>query len=331
MTLLIMVMIFACMAWVLFADIKVLQTSDHFFNSANTGVFRGLWSIVVILVHIPEPYQNTLQDMIGSFGYIAVTFFFMTSAYGLRKLAIKNGIRGFWKRRLPKLLVPMAVINIATACFDLIVLGRISLSSLLLINHWVRWLLFCYFLFWLVYRLECIKQKDTAIGIAVVAFSLFRYIAFPQSGWTTEIYGFIWGILLGNETLFRNKSLGTKEWIANCLMLCGLSAGLGTMYLKCKSILFWGDYLLKILLGLVILCLILCVNQKVCFGSKAGLWLGNISYEMYLTHALAMRILLEITKDWMSGVFIAASVLLTVFLSALEKKVNGYILKRIRL
>lgn len=55
-----------------------------FFNLTNTTAMRGFWCIIVILVHIPAVYQNRIQDLMGSFAYIGVTFFFMTSAYGLK-------------------------------------------------------------------------------------------------------------------------------------------------------------------------------------------------------------------------------------------------------
>ena len=56
----------------------------HLFDKQNSNAMRGFWCLIVILVHIPVPYQNRIQNMLGSFAYIGVTFFFMTSAYGLR-------------------------------------------------------------------------------------------------------------------------------------------------------------------------------------------------------------------------------------------------------
>lgn len=90
------------------------NANDNFFDINNSKAIRGFWCLVVILVHIPQDYQNKIQDMIGSFAYIGVTFFFMTSAYGLSIAADKkpDSISRFWRTRLPKLIIPNWLINI---------------------------------------------------------------------------------------------------------------------------------------------------------------------------------------------------------------------------
>lgn len=72
------------LAVVLFAGATVYDDGQHFFDMSNSNALRGFWCLIVILVHIPAAYQNRIQDMIGSFAYIGVTFYFMTSAYGLK-------------------------------------------------------------------------------------------------------------------------------------------------------------------------------------------------------------------------------------------------------
>lgn len=64
----------------------------------------------------------------GSFAYIGVTFFFMTSAYGLKVGAKKNpdSTKVFWRRRLPKLLIPMFLVNVLTMVMHLIECKDIS-------------------------------------------------------------------------------------------------------------------------------------------------------------------------------------------------------------
>lgn len=93
-------------------DDLITKDTSHFFNLTNTTAMRGFWCIIVILVHIPAVYQNRIQDLMGSFAYIGVTFFFMTSAYGLKVGAKKNpdSTKVFWRRRLPKLLMACALI-----------------------------------------------------------------------------------------------------------------------------------------------------------------------------------------------------------------------------
>ena len=86
---------------------RILPINERFFDIKNSTAMRGFGCLIVVLVHVPEMYQNKIQDMIGSFAYIGVTFFFLTSAYGLTLSLDKkhDNIRFFWRRRLPKLLI----------------------------------------------------------------------------------------------------------------------------------------------------------------------------------------------------------------------------------
>ena len=52
--------------------------NPQFMNKSSSDTLKGLCAMVVVMVHFPEAYQNTLQDAIGSFGYVAVTFFFLS-------------------------------------------------------------------------------------------------------------------------------------------------------------------------------------------------------------------------------------------------------------
>ena len=116
MTYAIMGLVLLFMAFILIYKAKLTKDTSHFFNLTNTTAMRGFWCIIVILVHIPAVYQNRIQDLMGSFAYIGVTFFFMTSAYGLKVGAKKNpdSTKVFWRRRLPKLLIPMFLVNVLT-------------------------------------------------------------------------------------------------------------------------------------------------------------------------------------------------------------------------
>ena len=76
--------------------------------------------------------------------------------------------------------------------------GQFSVLRLIEIDGWVMWLLYCYVLFWVAYKTN-LKHKDVFISVGVILFSVWRLVVSPGSGWPTEIYGFIWGILLANK------------------------------------------------------------------------------------------------------------------------------------
>ena len=329
--LLIMLLLFLVMLFCVAFQAKIHpEGNPGFFDKRNANALRGLWCIIVILVHIPAQYGNALQDMAGSFAYIGVTFYFLASGFGL---SLKGLQKGFWRKRLPKLLLPQLLINLCSILLFGVFLGQTpTVMSFLWVAWWLRWLLFCYFLFWLVHKL-C-KNKAVAngiIGIGIFLFSITNY-SLKRAGiltetiWPTEIFGFLWGVLLA--AVFSGfQRFGQKKWAAKAAILWGAALILGVVYLKCKSVAFWGDYLLKTALGLGILAFLLFINTKISIGNKALDFLGNISYEMYLSHTVVISLLSRLLPDVSSGVFILLVLSGSLVLSALVWYVSRLLLK----
>ena len=66
---------------------------------------------------------------------------------------------------------------------------------------------------------------------------------------------------------------------------------LGVLYLKYKYVYFFGAYMLKIVLGVVLLICLFLWTYRRNFNNKILLFLGGISYEIYLFHAIDMLLL----------------------------------------
>ena len=165
--------------------------------------------------------------------------------------------------------------------------------------------------------------------LLICTFSVARYILKMNnstlSSWCTEIFGFIWGLCLADmkDTFLR---FSKEKWIQKVVALGCVSCLCGFSYLRFKSEIFWGDYLLKIVLGFLLLFLLLLFNSRICFNNRIINFLGWISFEVYLTHNLVFRVL-DITLPGMnSGVFIALSLLTTIMLATVEKYINQSVL-----
>lgn len=294
----------------------------HLFDKQNSNAMRGFWCLIVILVHIPVPYQNRIQNMLGSFAYIGVTFFFMTSAYGLR-LGVKkdpDSIRHFWRKRLPKLLIPMFLVNIVSLIFHVIEGNKISISILININGWVQWLLVCYLIFWAVKRFVSLDRfgggeyTDIIVSVLIIAFSVMVYALkshISVTTWCPEVFGFVWGIVFFHIKNRFAEWMG-KKWFLKCIAFCVIAGMAGVAYLKLKPMVFFGDYILKILLGVLIIAFMLAVNSHITIGNKASLFLGSISYEVYLLHDSVFGLIAFLVPKISSGVFIGLSIVITI-------------------
>lgn len=128
---------------------------NSFMSIEDTTFLRGFWCIIVVLVHVPAAYQNRIQDMLGSFAYIGVTCFFMTSAYGLKwSIEHKKGYMDhFWRRRLPSIMVPAIIAYLLSCCIKLYKGTPITVFTVINVNPWVKVLLINYILFWIIYCL----------------------------------------------------------------------------------------------------------------------------------------------------------------------------------
>ena len=328
MTNLIMAGILLVLAALLLAGAEYRPDGAHFFNRENSGVMRGFWCLIVVLVHIPAAYQNRAQDMLGSFAYVGVTFFFLTSACGLRLAAVKRpeSLKGFWRNRLPKLLVPCLLTNAIGMALRALCGGGIELRMLVWINGWVCWLLVCYFIFWACYCFLPAKRRDWAVCGLVSVFSLAVYRMKPETTtWCPEVLGFAWGILLScRMDSFRGWL--SRGWAAKSSALCLLAACLGIAYLRWKEIPFFGDYVLKIALGMAILSFLLALNTKISIGNPVSRTLGAVSFEVYLLYGGVFFALESAFPELNSGLFILMSLLLTIALSLVAQRAGARIL-----
>lgn len=340
MTILSMLALLCVYGFIVLYGVKYDEEKCEFFSANDSKMLKGLFCIIVVLVHVPQAYQNSIQDLIGSFAYIGVTFFFMTSAYGLRwGVEHKSGyLKGFWKKRLPSLLIPAILCNLLFFVSNYFLGESNSLISVIDINSWVKVLLLFYFVFWLVYfigeKLQLHNNKiglDLIISIIVVVLSIIgMFSPFKITIlWPVESIGFAYGILLAdyadNLVLYAKK-----KWVHKFFVLFAISLILGLSYIKFKNVPIFGDYLLRIVLGMILLILILHITTSFRFGNKAFGYLGRISYSVYLIHDYVFSYFEKMRLISNSGVYICVCVMMTLFLASGVNYVSNRIMQRIK-
>lgn len=319
------------------------KENGFFFSKDYTTVLKGICCIIVIYVHVRPPHDNVLQDAIGSFAYVCVTLFFFVSAYGMM-LSVerkKDYLRYFWRNRLVALLIPCLLVNLFAFGLDVVNFGEYRYSILWYLNTYVAVLLQWCVLFYII---EICKQKffstndrlaDSLLIVGVIISSLYNYFfveaeVSAEAGWCFERMGLVWGVFLyryyDNFVTWMDKNRMAK------VIVLGLLGGiLGVAYLKYKIVYFWGAYLLKIILGLVLILFLFTATSNRKFGDKASLLLGNISYEVYLSHHIMMAALIcWLPMGVNSGVFILLTVLSTLVVSTILHSIGKPIVNKLR-
>jgi len=326
-TMLLMLILMVVFAIVILWGTSYDSKKESIMSMADNTFLRGFWSIIVVLVHVPQMYQNRIQDMVGSFAYVGVTFFFLASSFGLKR-SITNKpdyISHFWRRRLPSILMPALLAN-ALCNVSYCLLGKeLNWKAFININPWVKVLLIYYFIFWLFYAILPKAfgtgwWQDVLIILIVCGISLGGYFTPIKISkiWIVEPVGFAYGILVANYA----KQIIVwirKKWFINSLCLMILSLICGVAYLWFKPVVFYGDYFLKLVLGIMITAFIFTLLGKLRVGNKVNFFLGTISYEVYLLHSDIFNIIRFIfeTKPIDSGLYIIISLTLTIICSAI--------------
>ena len=187
-----------------------INKTNEFMSKKQTDILKGICSVIIIFVHIPNNYSNRIQDIISSFGYICVSIFFMLSAYGL-KYSLTNKtdyLNKFLLKRLPSVIIPFLIANI----INIIVNKSYNPESFKILGF-VYVLLIYYVVFYLIYKF-C-KNRETADSLMitfVILFSVIGKLTNSLIGWQTEQIGFILGILIFNyyqylKAFFKNKAI----------------------------------------------------------------------------------------------------------------------------
>ena len=305
---------------VIFYKIKIGKNIENdFTDKEQSNVLRGICCIIVVLVHIPANHGNFIQDAIGSFGYIAVTIFFLLSAYGL-KYSLDNKkkyLKHFLRNRLLIIYIPFVIANLL---YQLIVMkSEFDILKIVGIKNitFVGELMLFYLIFYVIYKnIKDIHKADIVmIGFGIII-SIISYLF--KFGWYVECLGFIYGIIIYKlQNKFNN--IINKNYIFNLVFFTLLSLVLGIIYIRVKNI-EMVNYIIKVILGISLICLIAIILKRIKIYNKLLKKLGKISYEVFLLHIIIIHVFEKI--DITSGVYISLVIITTILCAYLMNKLD---------
>lgn len=172
-----------------------------------------------------------------------------------------------------------------------------------------------------------IKYKDIVVALLIICASLMTMYTSATFffRWPVDSVGFVWGIMIFHYE-GRIKAILLKYQIRVNVILGTLSIVFGILYLRFKLITFFGEYILKLILGVVILGFILSLCYKFSFKGKWITWMGHISYEVYLFHLVVINNLKQVLTECNGGVFILMVVILSLLgatmVHSMTKRIN---------
>lgn len=263
-------------------------------------------------------------------GYMIVAIFFFLSGYGLMLQYRKKGVgylQGFWKSRVFYLLLVYAWITVLYIVYRLFVVGNADMDLVLrsfydgnpiATNSWyiVVQLVF-YAIFWFSFKPlgGAISKCIVVVTVLTALLSLLLWKVDYPSIWYLSNFAFPLGLLYAYK---KEKILSycTRRYIfviATLLLAFGLSCTISsvfaTMFVACSIIL-----------------IVVVLMMKFRFIGKLWNWIGGLSLEIYLLHAIPMTFFrskfLFIDNDvcWTLCVVLTA-----IALAFCSKYINSYI------
>lgn len=268
--------------------------NTEFLSKPTTDCIKGLCIIVIILHHVALRMQPPrLMLPYTFFGHLAVSMFLFLSGYGLTmsKLKKENYLNKFFSKRLSKVYLPFVLVNALTLILLFFALNTkfsviqtiLYLSGLKLIDS-TQWFVISILLFYVVFYLsfKFFKLEAAPKIILVYALSYFLILISFRFGewWYNTVFCFPIGVYIA---LYYNKftHFMKKNYTVICLSSLISFASffyLGHFILTIFSVLF------NTISSICFVFLMLSLLFKINFSAKPFIFIGSISYEMYLIH-----------------------------------------------
>lgn len=294
---------------------------------------RGIAIILITLGHCAGDFTRVLTPL----GGIGVAIFLILSGFGLNESLKNRGSsnfrRSFWLKRINRVWLPYFVL-ISLVCL----IGNLGIYQFIQEASWfgasfwyVQYILLCYVAFWLTSFIRNVKIR---IGCLVILSLLSGVL---MSGVRGEQYlSFTAGVILSSSNIVLNK---TKFFGGKWVILLGI---LGLSFLALKQtewyrinemseaqssqvIVNFVQSLVKFPFAIAIILSVLLYKRIQQSESTLLIWLGGISYELYLVQMLLYK---NINGELTIAIYvIISSILLAYVFNLLTKAIDCFLLK----
>lgn len=267
-----------------------------------TTAIKGFAILTVVWAHVGASLSiGGIQFIAG----IGVSLFLICSGYGLQASFEKNGLKGFWKKRLLSVCLPFWT----TELIGLLVTGAFSVKVYLLDFIFVKpatgygwfmgYIVICYLVFFMINRF--VSDEKMRIIALFVAFSVWFvldsvFFANPDMPFirARQMMSFPCGVLLAmnkdktESTLTKTKSVLTLVLGGTVCVVFMVVTQLQAV----KELPYLATNAMALLTCFPMAIGILAFGKSFgkLFENKVLLFVGTISYEIYLVHAFTLAI-----------------------------------------
>lgn len=254
---------------------------------------KGIAILAVIISHVGNYSGRTWFTPLGGIG---VTLFLFCSGYGLMTSYYQKGLKSFWRNKILSIYLPFAFVEIIAAVIYRhplldVLLDLVFIKRLNLLGWYMQYLVVCYTLFYVVARWISNRMIRFLIWgvLAGLSFAVCPNLQAEQA------ISFISGLLLAEMNRADKISFDKKKSVYIGGIAIIVSAGL--LAVKQLPIVRAQSHYLIILLNLLLksgaAMGIICITAVWQPMWKVFMWLGSLSYSLYLVHGYFMPIIGE--------------------------------------
>lgn len=310
---------------------------EDFLAPRITKYEKGIAAILIVIHHLSQKIEVFGPFVIIRYiGFILVAIFFFISGYGLT-YGVQNKpdyLNSFLRKRILPILIPYWIVNSINIIFYLLkgvvftplqyVLSYLGFDFIT--GVWfVTVILLMYIFFWIAFRS---KRSYLIFSLCIIGYCIICVSFNLHSSYTASIAAFVLG------SVWHKIEKPIVTWIRRnyyvklltCVAVFGI-VFLGRLMLATKGlnneIL---QFVLRNLISILFVICVLVVTQKVRFKGKILVWLGNISYELYMVHFVLFTMINNLEPDRYIIIVLGGGLLLSTLLWKLDKRIIKNIL-----
>ena len=275
-----------------------------YLSTEQTMQMKGLFAIFVVLVHFSQRMSNAgPMTLFKNPGYLAVGGFFFLSGYGLYSSYLKSD-KLFLKKtliRIMQIYKPLILVTLFYLIFlNLFFRESYSIKDIVLyffnikqidsITWYLLAMVYYYIIFYIAYRYFGGNKREIVLFLlSLLYFILAMLLKGKDIWWYNTAFLFFLGVIFKKKE-GKIKNIFNKKEIIIFLMSLFL--------LACHLLIFKDNIVSQSIITIIFIFSFMVLNFKVKYNSKFFIYIGLISYEIYLIH---MKIFNIIFRENMFG------------------------------
>ena len=316
-------------------------------DRTTTNCCKGIAAMIIMLHHISFRLSN-LSVYVKPIWYIAfpiVGFFFFMSGYGLTcgLMQKKDYLQGFLSKRLLNIIVPYVIVAIVWIGLG-IAGGQTptrTIAEAFTVRYiqplWFIWVIIAaYIMFYAVFKRTEIKAGAYWFTSITIAYILISAFVNSRDEMYASVVGMPFGILWAEyeekiDAYFETNFL-KKEFIATAMFIVLFCGRLVLSALGFDNQLF--QTILRNVITISFVVPLIGLLKKVKMQKRFLIWLGTISYEIYIIHPFILYFFEKETAEGKQvgnlGI-VLWTIGLTLLLSSVLKVVQDKLVRKVRL